>query len=163
MKRLTPPPCAKSSRKPAAIDDRTLDALDAAALEQVRRYYARMIDGIDQRIRRREREAETAGRTAAATDAAARAADMAMRLIHGGLSFGQATAAAARQWRVDSARCEAVTARAMRERDAMAREVRRAAVVRMAICGMTNGQIAEKLGIHRNTVSADLKSRRKLV
>lgn len=145
------------------MDASGLDKLDILSLEQLYRYHDDQARDLRLRLKRRKDDQERRRENRQRLDAATQAADHAITLLRAGFDYDAAAAAARDRFDVPPMQLQALINRRLKERSREAREIRRAVVVRFAMARKSNDEIADRLQIHRNTVSADLKTAHKLL
>ena len=140
------------------MDADIVSALDRDSLDKLARHYETMARRMRLRVAELDRRAEMAREVRERRSDAHRAARMALEYIRGGMAAETAIRAAWRQSGVPQTQIGSILRRLRIEGDRQARETRRMEVARLARAGLSNLEIARELGVHRNTVSNDIKA-----
>lgn len=135
----------------------TLDDLDLHALQMLGEYHKRLADKIHAKVSEKKIISERQKETEKENRKLEKDIKHFANLLECEIPYQKALKKVAGNDRLKQNQLEARFKASLKSKTIWAKQARRAAVIRLAQAGMKNYEIAEELGVHRNTVSADIR------
>lgn len=157
MTRKNQPKVHNKNYRAMDMDTSILADMDLAMLNKMSRYYQNLQIKIQQKVRQKKLAEDHKKNGKKERAKIKNDLNCLKTLLDSGRDFHQAIESIAGNDELRQNQLAALFKDMIKNNEKWSREARRAAVIRLAQAGLQNGEIAEELGIHRNTVSRDIR------
>jgi len=148
---------AKAKAGGPLVDTETIKDFDTETLQKLHDYHAKLTTEIQLEIGRKKDQYRRSKAIEKDAQAARKSVKRAIALIDAGETYDSAVNTAVETSGIDGDRLKQLLKIQLKENSRWGIAARKAVIIRLAYAGLRNYEIAEQLGLHRNTVSTVIR------